>query len=255
LQDKGYSIKVYQPNSNSNTYIVSINGQNISITEGSGYVQITGDIDKMTDIIEDIVQLFISEDTERIGQQLYKETSLTKLYAPVIASIIIKSQVNQDFKVPFGPIQDLARVLSILHGSDVINVVKNGEGNNLPLYQMLCLSYRHRDIHKRLLEDQNKHNIQTPYFYNIAYNNIDHIHAPQIRAGVLAKDGTYKTAASLSADEVMHLAILHDFYDNLTNAYTLDENSGQRSGIVGFQSHVYSDKNKHFIQMFDLSAE
>lgn len=256
LKDKGYTIKVQQ--TASNTYVVNINNQTITISGGQyGSIQLSGEIENIVDIVEDIAQLFISEDTLRVGEQLYGTTNLTKLYAPVIASIIVKSQLESasDFKTPFGPMQELARVLSIMHGADVINVVKNGEGNNLPLYQMLCLSYRHHDIHKRLEEDRQNRDIQTPYFYNIAYNNINHIRAPQIRAGVLAKDGTYKTAASLSADEVMHLAILHDFYDNLTTEYTLDENSRQRSGIVGFQSHVYSDKNKHFIQMFDLSAE
>jgi hypothetical protein len=252
LLDK-YKINVSQAE---HTYVLNIGNQSITISGGYyGQVGVSGDIDNIVNIIEDIAQLFVSEDTENVAKQLNDSATLTQLYAPVIASIVIKSKLNSGFKAPYGPMRDLARTLSIMHGSDVINVVKNGEGNSLPLYQMLCLAYRHNDIHKRLREDHENRNTFTPYDFNIAYNNINNIHAPQIRAGILSPDGTYKSSASLSTDEVMHIAVLHDFYDNLTKKYTLDESSSQRSGIVGFQSHVYSDKNKHFIQMFDLSAE
>lgn len=248
-----YTISVSNPHEN--VYIVTVGNCKITISGGlKGTVTVTGNIENIESLVEDLAQLYVDEDVERVGKQLKSDSTLTNLFAPVIASIIVNT-AYADFKPPFGNLRDLAKVLSVMHGSDVVNVVKNGDDNNLPLYQMLCLAYRHTDIHKRLSDEIKYTQVRSPFVHNIAYNNVNNIYSPQIRTGVKTANGIYKTSASLSADEVLHLAIRHDFYDNLFEGQTIVENTTQRSGLVGFQVHVYSDKNKHFIQMFDLDAE
>jgi hypothetical protein len=166
---------------------------------------------------------------------------------PIIAPIILRAN-GHEVKFNDGKLNDLGRVLSIMYGSDVLNVVKNGAGNSLPLYQMLCLAYRHKDIHERIEKQGN-----SIYNDNIVYSNINNVLNPQIRSGVI-HNGKFKSAAELTTDEVIHIAILYDFYKNLTSGQTIQEGINKRSGIIGLQSHVYSDKNKHFVQMFDLDA-
>lgn len=245
---KGLKIKVL----NSNT--ISFNDVEVKINhDGTFDLLNNSTIENFESIIENISQLYVDPDVERIANQIYKKSSLNDpytlldLYMPIIAPIILRAK-NYEVKVNDGKLNDLGRVLSIMYGSDVLNVVKNGAGNSLPLYQMLCLAYRHKDIYKRI-----KNQEDTIYNDNIIYNNISNVLNPQIRSGVI-HNGKFKSAAELTTDEVIHIAILYDFYKNLTSGQTIQEGINKRSGIIGLQSHVYSDKNKHFVQMFDLDA-
>lgn len=229
-----------------NSHTISFNGVEVQINyDGTFTIPDNLAIENLETIIENISQLYVDDDVVRIANQIYKKSSLIDLYIPIIAPIILRAK-GHEVKINDGKLNDLGRVLSIMYGSDVLNVVKNGAGNSLPLYQMLCLAYRHKDIHERIEKQGN-----TIYNDNIIYNNIDNVLNPQIRSGVI-HDGKFKSAAELTTDEVIHIAILYDFYKNLTSGQTIQEGINKRSGIIGLQSHVYSDKNKHFIQMFDL---
>lgn len=246
-------------------YIIHIGDAQIEV---SSSISVTGNINNLIPIVEAVSQLAISEDTESIGQSIDKKHTVQSLYVPVIAAVILKTKVMFDpttlakfNKMLFGPLNDLGRVLSIMHGSEIINVVKNGEDNNLPLYQMLCLAYRHDDIYEYLKESINDPNNtdSSPYAYNFVYNNMEtanpFVLAPQIRSGIMSAQGRFISAAAMTANDVMHIAILNDFYDNLVTPKKINDYGKSRTGIVGFQSHVYSDKNKHFIQMFDLNMD
>lgn len=247
---KTYNISIKQKDEH--TFIISFNGVEVKIVTGKeGFVEILSDtkINNFDQIIEDIAQLYVNPDTEHIGKQIYSNASLEKLYMPIVASIIMQAtKTDINYKPKDTAMRDLGRILSVMYGSDVLNVVKNGAGNSLPLYQMLCLAYRHDDIHKRISQSDN-----TIYTDNLIYKNIGNVLNPQIRSGVINTNGVFKSAAELTTDEVLHVAILYDFYKNLTVEYNLQENIQKQSGIIGMQSHVYSDKNKHFVQMFDLS--
>lgn len=231
---------------NSHIYVISFNGVEVQVNyDGTITIPNNLTIENFGAIIENISQLYVDPDVERIANQIYKKSSLIDLYMPIIAPIILRAK-GYEVKFNDGKLNDLGRVLSIMYGSDVLNVVKNGAGNSLPLYQMLCLAYRHKDIYERIEKQGN-----TIYDDNIIYSNINKVLNPQIRSGVI-HDGKFKSAAELTTDEVIHIAILYDFYKNLTSGQTIQEGINKRSGIIGLQSHVYSDKNKHFIQMFDL---
>lgn len=250
-----YNIKI---SGTPSKYIIRIGDATITVDSS---ISVTGNINDLVPIVESVSQLAISEDTESIAQSIDKDLTTQSLYAPVIAAVILKTKASLDLRKLFGPLNDLGRVLSIMHGSEIINVVKNGEDNNLPLYQMLCLAYRHDDIYEYLKESINNPNNtdSSPYAYNFVYNNMEtpnpFVLSPQIRSGIMSAQGRFISAASMTANDVMHIAILNDFYDNLITPKKINDYGKSRRGIVGFQSHVYSDKNKHFIQMFDLDMD
>ena len=239
-------------------YTIRIGDATITVDSS---ISVTGNINDLVPIVESVSQLAISEDTESIAQSINKDLTTQSLYVPVIAAVILKTKASLDLRKLFGSLNDLGRVLSIMHGSEIINVVKNGEDNNLPLYQMLCLAYRHDDIYEYLKESINNPNNtdSSPYAYNFIYNNMEtanpFVLAPQIRSGIMSAQGRFISAAAMTANDVMHIAILNDFYDNLVTPKKINDYGKSRNGIVGFQSHVYSDKNKHFIQMFDLDMD
>ena len=242
-----YNIKVSGTPGN---YTIRIG--DVTLNVGSS-ISVSGNITNLVQLVETLAQLAISEDTESIAQSIDTKHTVQSLYAPVIASVILKTKAVLDLRTLYGPLNDLGRVLSIMHGSEIINVVKNGEDNNLPLYQMLCLAYRHDDIYEHLKEKVKS--TESLYEYNFIYNNVNYLEAPQIRSGIMSSQGKFISSAAMTANDVMHVAILNDFYSNLTIPKKLNDAGQARVGIVGFQSHVYSDKNKHFIQMFDLNHD
>ena len=250
-----YNIKI---SGTPSKYTIRIGDATITVDSS---ISVTGNINDLVPIVESVSQLAISEDTESIAQSINKDLTTQSLYASVIAAVILKTKASLDLRKLFGSLNDFGRVLSIMHGSEIINVVKNGEDNNLPLYQMLCLAYRHDDIYEYLKESINNPNNtdSSPYAYNFVYNNMEtanpFVLAPQIRSGIMSAQGRFISAASMTANDVMHIAILNDFYDNLVTPKKINDYGKSRRGIVGFQSHVYSDKNKHFIQMFDLDMD
>ena len=143
--------------------------------------------------------------------------------------------------------------MSVINGSDTINVIKNAEGNNLPLYQMTCLAYLHRNVFNEITKQlENDLDYGSPYYDNAVFRNIHNIKSPKIRSEVSINDNV-RTAAKLNESDVMHLAIGYDFYQNLMTKQSQSDTGNSRSGIIGLQSHVYSDKNKHYIMQFDLN--
>ena len=87
---------------------------------------------------------------------------------------------------------------------------------------------------------------------NAVFNNSQRIKNPNIRAEVTIGDYT-KQSSNLTEDEVIHLAIVYDFFEGLTSSKSVSEQGGKVNGVIGLQSTVYSDKNKHFVMQFDLS--
>lgn len=125
----------------------------------------------------------------------------------VIFNVINNSQTNLNF----GQSNDLGRVLSVINGSDTVNVIKNAEGNNLPLYQMICLSYQHNGIFNEITKQLENNSWYTSQYYdNAVYQNIQHVKSPKIRSEVTI-NGVTKQSSALTADDVMHLSIVYDF--------------------------------------------
>ena len=221
----------------------------------TGVVSINGPVENFEQIIGDITQLVISDDFNQIAEQVHpnKDYTAIQLYTPVLANIIFNANSNASNQINYGQNRDLAKVLSVINGSDTINVIKNSEGNNLPLYQMTCLAYSHRNIYNEITKQiENSVDAQSPYFDNVVYENIQHVKSPKIRSEVVI-NGSVQTSAKLNESDVMHLAIVYDFYQNLVTKQSQSDTGNSQIGIIGLQSHVYSDKNKHFIMQFDIN--
>lgn len=221
----------------------------------TGVIAISGPVKNFEQIVGDIAQLTISDDFNQIAEQIYPNHNYTEieLYTPVLATVIFNAISNASTKVNYGQNRDLSKVLSVINGSDTINVIKNSEGNNLPLYQMTCLAYSHKNIYNEITEQIEKDpNTLSPYFDNAVYQNIQHIKSPKIRSEVVINN-TVQTSAKLNESDVMHLAIVYDFYQNLISKQSQSDTGNSQIGVIGLQSHVYSDKNKHFIMQFDLN--
>lgn len=221
----------------------------------TGVMSISGPVNNFEQILGDIVQLIIADDFNNVAQQVHPNSDLTdiQLYAPVLGTIIFNVNSNSKGKINYGQGRDLAKVLSVINGSDTINVIKNAEGNNLPLYQMICLAYAHRNIFNEITQQlESNPDLQSPYYDNAVYQNIQHIKSPKIRSEVVVNRNV-QTSAKLTESDVIHLAIVYDFYQNLVTKQSQSDTANSQIGIIGLQSHVYSDKNKHFIMQFDIN--
>lgn len=251
-------------------YDINIIGNNVIITEGSNTLNLkynpdTGEFSSaglisdalMDDLLMDFASLLVSDDFNQIATQVFpKEKNVNKvtLLGPVLGSILHSANSGTLVDVGktgfYGQAKDLAKVLTVINGSDTVNVIKNAEGNNLPLYQMVCLAYSHKQM-SQYLHDRLGWGVDNVMQDNAVYNNIQRIKNPKIRAEVTIGDYT-KQSSNLTEDEVLHLAILYDFFEGLTSSKSVSEQEGRVSGIVGLQATVYSDKNKHFVMQFDL---
>ena len=240
---------------------ITVLGDKIRIGEAlisrapTGAVSISGPVSNFEQIVSDIAQLVVADDFNSVAQQVHPNRELTdiQLYTPVLSTIIFNVTSGSESKINYGQGRDLAKVLSVINGSDTINVIKNSEGNNLPLYQMICLAYSHRNIFNEISQQlENNPDLQSPYYDNAIYQNIQHVKNPKIRSEVIVGKNI-QTSAKLNESDVMHLAIVYDFYQNIVTKQSQSDTANSQVGIIGLQSHVYSDKNKHFIMQFDIN--
>lgn len=231
--------------------LITIGDKQIIIDPRSGTV--SGDnFDNIDELIGDFTQLLITDDFDDVSERIFGRNVKNKssLYLPILASALLNSS-NYEYKLNYGQSRDLAKVLNVINGSDTVNVIKNSEGNNLPIFQMVCLSYLHKNIHDRIKEriDRNPRRL-SQYGNNPVYQNIQHIHRPKIRSEVSINDNT-KQSVALNVDDVMYLAIGYDYFQGLFSEQSNTEGRTE-SGVVGMQVHTYSDKNKHFVMQFDF---
>lgn len=105
---------------------------------------------------------------------------------------------------------------------------------------MVCLAYSHKKM-SQYLHDELGWGSDTVMSDNAVFNNIQRIKNPKIRAEVTIGDYT-KQSSNLTEDEVMHLAIVYDFFEGLTSSKSISEQGGKVNGVIGLQSTVYSDK-------------
>ena len=246
-----YNIYITDPETKKTT-IVSIKGDSI-ITNG--------EINNIDQLIYDVALMLLPDNIQQIVNEIYTspKKTITSLYMPVIGYILSNAITDSNkglvgWPLSLGGKRDLARVLSTINGSDITSVIKDANGNNLPLYQMQCLAYNHKKMFNRISEQSSRDNIASIYNSNIIFQNIQNIKAPIIRSKVNV-NGSIKDATALNANDVMYLAIADDFYRNLIEKQSNTDEGASLSGIIGLQAHVYSDKNRHFIMQFDLNQD
>lgn len=252
---------------------ITISGSTININSGlnnlilkydneSGKFTTSGNLDEVSleKVLIDFTSMIIPDDFNQVVNQVFPR-DLTKnkvsLFSPILGTVLLganrKTTLDTNKKGFFGQSKDLSKVLSVINGSDTINVIKNAEGNNLPLYQMICLAYSHKGI-KQYLESQLGWGADNVMIDNGVYQNIQHVKSPKIRAEVTIGNFT-KQSKDLTENEVQHLAIVYDFLEGLIKNKSSSEGEGSTTGIIGLQTTVYSDKNKHFVMQFDLNQD
>lgn len=233
---------------------------NVTLTKNDkGEVSIgNGKIDNLNNILEEIACIYIADDFDQVASQIVKNgADAQKLYTPLLYTVLQNAK-NSDkaLTVNYGQIKELAKVLSVINGSDLVNVIKNAEGNNLPLYQLVSLVYRDKEVAHRIkqkLEANPERALYSPLSSNVVYNNIDKVLKPVIRTDI-SYGGNTKSAADATVSEIGYVAIGKDFLHNLLTENSVNDNR-TTSGIIGIQSHCYSDKSRHFIMRFDLTKD
>jgi hypothetical protein len=174
---------------------------------------------------------------------------------PLIASVISDTLYDTCTGVAFPDSRDLAKMLSVINGSETISVIKNEQGNAMPLYQMQCLAYNHRLMANHINDHVITSNDPSPLYHNLVCKNINKIKHPKIRTEVKkeikGKLPVVESTATLDPQSLLHLAIGYDFLMPLLGNVSDEEES--KSVVVGFQTHCYSDKTKHFIMQFDIT--
>ena len=217
-----------------------------TVKTNDNYRQILYDF--TTIIVPDNIDTLLSQQKLK-GIKNYKD-----LYSVILAPILFDVYNRTISEINYGQLKDLSKIISIINGSDVSSVIKNSEGNNLPLFRLPCLIYLHKNLYndiKNRLEETDKN---SPYLINPIYQNIDRVKKPVIKAELNYNDQV-KQSADWAFDSLIHTAIVCDYYHSLVGTQSYEENAKTASGIMSFQTTVFSDKNTHYNNLFDTNDD
>ena len=164
---------------------------------------------------------------------------------------------------------------SIVDGINDLNVLKNGEGNNLPIYQLAPAIFDiftnideiadaaskdqksvgavtlENTISKNLNEWWANKEISSVFGENLFVRYKDLLSRIIVRSDVKIGN-VMKSSDKLTASEVASVAIFNDFYQNLVREPDTN-NSDVLSGVILIQPITFSDKKTHFLPAIDLS--
>lgn len=164
---------------------------------------------------------------------------------------------------------------SIKDGIQELNVLKNGEGNNLPIYQLAPAVFDIFTVIDEIIDCGKNEKSQAAIelesivskdpksLYDVAVKSVlaKNLFTSGTAKGLLRKivvrsdikiGDKVKSSDKLSAGEVASLAIFNDFYQMLTSVVGKGENSELQNCIL-LQPITYSDKKSHFLPLIDLS--
>lgn len=204
--------------------------------------------DFTTIIVPDNIDILLSQQKLK-GIKNYKD-----LYSVILAPILFDVYNRTISEINYGQLKDLSKIISIINGSDVSSVIKNSEGNNLPLFRLPCLIYLHKDLYNDIRNRLEETDKNSPYLINPIYQNIDRVKKPVIKAELNYNDQV-KQSANWAFDSLIHTAIICDYYHSLVGTQSYEENAKTASGIMSFQTTVFSDKNTHYNNAFDTNND
>ncbi len=225
---------------------------------------INGDIsdtDSLNALIYDVLNYIVPEDFEEVGLQLHPASEGNwkpiNAFAPLIAITLLASEGDVKFEKDnqnlvqineyLDVIQDTSEITSIIFGSETVNVVKNSEGNNLPLFQLTSLSHNYLSLMSDFENSSEKYADRTGrirsniYNDNMLFNNSTFVLPPVVRSDISIND-KIKKPSQLNVAEVLRESIVYDFYKNLPN------------GVVYLQNTTFADKNTHFLIPYDIGS-
>lgn len=205
---------------------------------------------EIRNLIKEFISYPLTEDFADVTKQLYpntsKEWTLSESWGPVLGLTVLaasKPEYFQDVN-SYGLVNvlkydhvlnKLAEVSNVVFGGEATRVVKNSEGNNLPMYKLHSVIYQTPDIKARIEEISKKDFTRVNmYKQNIIYSNSNFIGTPIVRSDTKITIKS-KNPTDLGVSELMREMIIYDFYQNL------------ESGTIHLQNAPFSDKSIHFL--------
>lgn len=228
--------------------------------------------DVTEELIKDLLYLVLPENTFKLYTQINgldeKNASLFQMFSDIIGLTLTASNQDPTLEWRLGyqykdsglldlstygfALENPAKVFSIIYGADCISVIRNASGNSLPTTQLICLSNNFHTLrHKLQIEGdavfgQGYYNI---YQDNLLFANNDLLVSPLVRNDVTIK-GVNKKPSELTFNEVMQLAIVNDFFQQINKNDRINS-----VGTIYLQNTTFSDKNTHWLPGYKLNGK
>ena len=220
------------------------------------------ELQEFKDIFYDLFNYIIPEDYEIVGRQINTDpkwnvaSDFKDVLTIGLRAIHDWGSFEYKEKYPtnitdgnYGIFAKVAKTVSTIYGSDVVNVIKNiDRKKNLPLFGLNSLAHNFHFVMWDHLDNDSPRNIYGESFmmdkYDVNENLIraSLIREPKIRSE-LSYNGEIKPSTKLTVSEVFKLSLLHDFYQNLLDG-----------DHIYLQNATFSDKGTHFLINYDLNT-
>lgn len=201
------------------------------------------------ELIRDVLGIEITEDYQSIVEGMDPERSLMSIFEGAIVLTLASASDEFDF-ITYKKskllntfyyrniLQPVAVYLSEVYGEDSINVIKNTEGNALPLYSLGSLSKKLRRVINSLQDSsvaQYNPVVALPELLKREYVR------SQTKIGDVIKD-----SKNLGPSEIMAVQQLNDFWLNLTKT--------SENPTIKVMPMTLSDKSTHTLYEINLNA-
>lgn len=246
---------------NPNIYEINYNGKYFRLNKNNKTSDTNFGLQEFKDIFYDVFQYIIPEDYETVGKQINGNNWKIENDLKDILAIGIKcihgwgggftyqngfpSNLDDNYK----EFAKVAKVVSTIYGSDIVNVVKNvNKKKNLPLYGLTSLAYNFHFVMWNHMNANPEKNIYADSFFFDQYDNDGNlireslIREPKVRSEVYY-NGELKPSTKLTVPEVFKLSFLQDYYQNFL-----------KGDHIYLQNATFADKGTHFLVNYDLNT-
>lgn len=250
-------------------YNIKVTGSSVSFSNGDEnlIIMVNGNLKKnnhsftyhgnasnifVEELVGDVMQYIIPDNYYRVGSQMESDFNFIKDWAPLLAITVLGIYNDNTIPTEKGLVNlsgynnyllKAAKKLSVIYGAETTNVIKNPNGDKIPLFQLTNLTYNTKQLLYNLKKDRNAVNSDC-----IFLNNPGLLVAPQVRSQVKIGN-VVKDPAKLSVKELLHLGVIEDFYEPLLENLNVDSTES----IVYLQNATFADKSTHYLIGYDVS--
>lgn len=259
--NKPVKYKVVDVN-NPNIYEINYNGKYFRLNKNNKTTDTNFGLQEFKDIFYDVFQYIIPEDYETVGKQIngnnWKiENDLKDILAIGIKCIhgwgggfTYQNGFPTNLTDNYKEFAKVAKVVSTIYGSDIVNVVKNvNKKKNLPLYGLTSLAHNFHFVMWDHMDANPEKDIYADSFFFDQYDNDGKlikeslIREPKVRSEVYY-NGELKPSTKLTVPEVFKLSFLQDYYQNFL-----------KGDHIYLQNATFADKGTHFLVNYDLNTK
>lgn len=248
-----------------NDFGINLTSNKITFRNGSEQFMITysGDLKKgfnfklfgnpskqfIEGLVSDLMAYIIPDTYSEVGLQVDgKAFNFANDWAPLIGLSVLGGYGDNQLSFNRGvvdlsqysmPLLKVAKKMSVIYGSETKNVIRNPNGDKIPLYQLTNLTYNTKSILHDLKVNggANADNIFSLYKGLLA--------APQVRSQIKIGNSV-KEPSSLTQKELIQLSAIEDFYVPLTE---------EKNPVIYLQNATFADKSTHYLQGYNVSTE